>query len=126
VDIRRGRLLLFAMFNPGRVAEALEAIRLRTQDGKDKANLRVFAEVEVGGARYLAELPLGDNSIDMVMEARSLASAVEVAATLAQGIQEQLPDNARRWFDRLVRRTRNPRDHVAVFDRLTCPASFGG
>lgn len=95
VDILRGRLLLFAMFNPGRVAEELEAVGLRTQDGKGKAYLRVFAEVKVGGASYLAEIPLGDNITEMVMEARALARVIEAAETLAEGIQDQLPEMMR-------------------------------
>ena len=91
VDILRGRLVVFALFNPGRVAEALEAVGLRTDDGKGNAYLRAFAEVEASGARFLVELPLGDNITEMVMEARALAGLVAVADTLVAAMQEQLP-----------------------------------
>jgi hypothetical protein len=91
VDILRGRLVILALFNPGRVAEALEAVGVRADDGKGNAYLRAFAEVEADSSKFLVELPLGDNITEMVMEARTLAGLVAVADTLVTALREQLP-----------------------------------
>lgn len=91
VDILRGRLVVFALLNPGRVGEALATIGVRTEAGEGRSYLRALAELDAGGGRCLVEMPLDDNITEMVMEARPLADVVEVAQALIEGMQEQLP-----------------------------------
>jgi hypothetical protein len=91
VDILRGRLVVFALLNPGRVGEALETLGVRTEGGKGERYLRALAELEAGGARFLVDLPLDDNITEMVMEARPLADILDIAETLIEGMREQLP-----------------------------------
>ena len=91
VDILRGRLVVFALLNPGRIGEALETLGVRAEGGEGKRYLRALAEVEAGGARFLVDLPLDDNITEMVMEARPLADVLDVAETLIEGMREQLP-----------------------------------
>lgn len=91
VDILRGRLVVFALLNPGRVGEALATIGVRTELGEGRSYLRALAEVDAGGGRFLVEMPLDDNITEMVMEARPLADVVDVAEALIEGMREQLP-----------------------------------
>lgn len=92
IDILRGRLVVIAVLNVGRLAESLEQAGFRTEAGRHGDFIRVLADVEVDGGKYLVELaPLNENITEAIMEALPLAVVTDAATTMLEVLRDQMP-----------------------------------